>query len=215
MPGQACAGHAVLGVCPQLQGPAVPLDPTEMARTLWACGHRRVSAISAPPLIGQLCLHAQHAPHEHPPPRPHRRHHGPARSTCTSAKQQAAWQCWQLRLLSGHSCSMWRSFSPRRTRPLHAGHSVSRNGQSPSWQLWQQREQSVQRAHAGPWQPGPPSWPMPPQLWLPLQSTPQCPPPRATAQVPRIATRAPGQRSGPIPTGGTHPPDANNVPPCP
>lgn len=52
-----------------------------------------------------------------------------------SAQQQGARQCLQLRLLSGHSCSEWCSFSPRRTRPLQAGHSVSMNGQCPSWQL--------------------------------------------------------------------------------
>lgn len=65
--------------------------------------------------------------------------------TFMSAQQQGALQCLQRRLLSGHSYSAWWSLSPRRTRPLHAGHSVSMNGQCPSWQLWQQREQSVSR----------------------------------------------------------------------
>lgn len=69
--------------------------------------------------------------------------------TFRSAQQQGARQCLQLRLLSGHSCSECRSFSPRRTRPLHAGHSVSMNGQCPSWQLWQQREHGVNRARGG------------------------------------------------------------------
>lgn len=57
--------------------------------------------------------------------------------TFMPAGQQGALQCRQLRLRSGHWCSRWCSFSPRRTRPLHAGHSVSMNGQCPSWQLWQ------------------------------------------------------------------------------
>lgn len=193
----------------------MPHGPTDSTDTVGLRAPRGLSAISTSSHRAALPSRPARSPRT-PPPRPHRGHRGPARSTCTSAKQQAAWQCWQLRLLSGHSCSTWRSFSPRRTRPLHAGHSVSRNGQSPSWQLWQQREQSVQRAHAGPWKPGPPGRPMPPQLWLPLQSTPQCPPPRATVQVPRTDTFAPGQRSGPIPTGGTHSPHAaKNVPPCP
>ena len=60
--------------------------------------------------------------------------------TFMSAGEQGALQCRQLRLRSGHWCSRWCSFSPRRTRPLHAGHSVSMNGHCPSWQLWQQRE---------------------------------------------------------------------------
>lgn len=64
----------------------------------------------------------------------------PAQRTSRSEWLQDALQCWQLRLLLGHSCSVWCSFSLRRTRTLHAGHSVSRNGHSPSWQLWQQKK---------------------------------------------------------------------------
>lgn len=55
--------------------------------------------------------------------------------TLMSAPQKGAWQCLQLRLLSGHSYPACCSLSHKRTRPLHAGHSVSMNGQWPSWPL--------------------------------------------------------------------------------
>lgn len=55
--------------------------------------------------------------------------------TLMSAPQKGAWQCPQLRLLSGHSYPACCSLSHKRTRPLHAGHSVSMNGQWPSWPL--------------------------------------------------------------------------------
>lgn len=77
--------------------------------------------------------------------------------TFMSAEQQGALQCRQLRLRSGHACSRWCSFSPRRTRPLHAGHSVSTNGQCPSWQLWQRRERGVGGAPVGFWATAPPA----------------------------------------------------------
>lgn len=85
----------------------------------------------------------------------------PSRRACAltfmSAEQQGALQCRQLRLRSGHVCSRWCSFSPRRTRPLHAGHSVSTNGQCPSWPLWQRRERGVGGAPVGFWATAPPA----------------------------------------------------------